>query len=250
MRERFLSHWRGIAISVIGIVATVWLAVTDQLGLYIHPRYFVFTVVMAVIGAVFVVLAFAMLPTSDGREDHDHNEQQTSPQALWRSLSWGLLAVVAFALLALPPATLTSSTVEQRDMNASVGQGDEPVELVGGSSDSLTVRDWATLLRSGADESFLSEERPTLVGFVTPDDDDPDNVFYVARFVVTCCAVDAQPIGVPVYSPGWKEQFDIDSWVSVTGTFVANPSVSSMQPTVVTPDTVESTERPSQPYVY
>jgi uncharacterized membrane protein YcgQ (UPF0703/DUF1980 family) len=67
---------------------------------------------------------------------------------------------------------------------------------------------------------------------------------------VTCCAVDAQPIGVPVYLPGWQDDFEVDDWVSVTGAFVSNPSTSSRQAIVLSPTETIPTEQPSQPYVY
>lgn len=242
-------------LSLVGIVATVWLALTGQLGLYIHPRYFIFTVALAIIALVFVLLAFAIIPRAES-EQHDHDSIPVTP----RGRAWGvggsviLVALTAAALLVLPPVTLTTATVEQRDMNGSASatalSASETLHLAGGDDSGFTVRDWAGLLRQGADADFLSGRIPDLVGFVTPDPDDPENVFYIARFVVTCCAVDAQPIGVPVYLPGWQDQFAIDEWVAVSGSFIENPSIDSMQATVLDPHSVSPTEQPSQPYVY
>ncbi len=240
-------------LSLIGIVAITWLALTDQLGLYIHPRYFVFTMIMAGIAAVFVILAFALLPNSNSEpHEHDTPSKPSRGAGWWVAVSSALLAVTAAALLVLPPATLTTSTVEQRDINGSAStsvQGDS-VNLVAGDYSSFTIKDWAGLLRQGADEDFLAGKTPTVVGFVTPDTDDPSNVFYVARFVITCCAVDAQPIGVPVYLPGWQDQYKVDDWVSVTGSFVSNPSISSLQAVVLSPSGISATDQPAQPYVY
>src|SRR5690606_40758199 len=57
------------------------------------------------------------------------------------------------------------------------------------------------------------------------------------------CSSDLQPVGVPVYLPGWQDRFAVDEWVSVTGTFASNPSVASMQATVLTPREIRSEER-------
>lgn len=262
MSDRFLSRWRGILLSGIGIVSIVWLAATGQLGLYIHPRYYVFTTVMAVIGAVFVLAAFAVLPASTashGDPDRDHAPVRRRGAVGWTLVSALVVATAAAALLVLPPSTLTTSTVAQRDINGSAslsadsaGASDSSgsVELAAGDYSSFTVKDWAGLLRQGADEDFLAGKDPTLVGFVTPDADDPENVFYVARFVVTCCAVDATPIGVPVYSPGWQDDYSVDDWVSITGTFAANPSIDSMQAIAIIPTEIVPTAQPAEPYVY
>ena len=45
---RSYRRWQGVLLIVAALVATVWLAATNQLILYIHPRYVVFTVIMAV----------------------------------------------------------------------------------------------------------------------------------------------------------------------------------------------------------
>ncbi len=250
MASRFLHRWRGVLLSLIGIVAVIWLAFTDQLGLYIHPRYFIFTVIMAVIAGLFVLLAF-LLPPQTGSEQHE-NESPPRGAWLWVPANIVLIVVTAAGMLALPPTTLTTATVSQRDINGSATSSvqDDAITLVGGDDSVLTVKDWAGLLRQGADETSLAGKSPTLVGFVTPDPDDPTNVFYVARFIITCCAVDAQPVGVPVYLPDWQDQFAVDEWVSVTGAFVSNPSSSSLQGIVLSPSDISSTDRPAQPYVY
>jgi putative membrane protein len=67
---------------------------------------------------------------------------------------------------------------------------------------------------------------------------------------VTCCAVDAQPLGVPVYLPGWSSTFSSDDWVSVDGSFASNPSSTSLQPVAIVPDTVTPIEQPREPYLF
>jgi len=283
LRDRLQSRWRGLALSLIGVVAIVWLALSGQLGLYIHPRYSEFTVVMAVLAGIVVIAAFAVVPRAPddehGHEHHEHEHGATSAGdgdrgeahghgsdgpasghrrfgALWMAATCVLIAGTVVALLVLPPATLTSATVDQRDLNASAAltdQGaaaDAPTDLVGSDTDAFTVKDWASLLRQGAGEEFFAGKTATLTGFVTPDTADPDNVFYIARFVVTCCAVDAQPVGVPVYLPDWQKSYAIDSWVTATGGFGTNPSTSSTQAIVLEPAEIAAVEQPAEPYVY
>ncbi|MEA9986948.1 hypothetical protein QN358_17060, partial [Subtercola sp. RTI3] len=57
--SNLVARWQGLVLSVIGVVATVWLGFSGQLGLYIHPRYYVFTLIMAAIAVVLIVGAFA-----------------------------------------------------------------------------------------------------------------------------------------------------------------------------------------------
>ncbi|ROQ17004.1 putative repeat protein (TIGR03943 family) [Rathayibacter sp. PhB93] len=254
--ERLLARWKGVVLSLIGVVSTLWLAATGRLGLYIHPRYFEFSVILAAVAAVLLICAFAIVPGAeedDGRaEDHLHEH---APRRRWRAglAALGSLAVIAcaaVALLVVPPAALTASTATQREVNTSAVDASVTAQAPTGDTASFTVRDWATLLRQGASEQFLAGRTATVSGFVTPDASDPENVFYVARFIVTCCAVDAQPVGVPIHQPGWADTYTEGEWLEVTGGFGANPSVTSAEAVVLEPDVVTPIDEPAMPYVY
>ncbi|RFA16866.1 TIGR03943 family protein [Subtercola boreus] len=253
--------------SLIGVVATVWLGFAGQLGLYIHPRYYVFTLIMAAVAVVLIVGAFAVVPASDDdghghadAHDHDGHAHPSTPRR--RRRFWMLagsaasLAVVAAAvatLLVVPPSTLTSSTVEQRSINSSsatLGNTSAQAASTTDDTSAYTVKNWSLLMRQGVGLDYFGGRAESITGFVTPDADDPDNVFFVARFVVTCCAVDAQPVGVAVYQPGWQSSYPVDSWVSVDGTFGADPSVLSAASIVLQPDRIAAIAQPSDPYVY
>ncbi|MFH5879094.1 TIGR03943 family putative permease subunit [Arthrobacter sp. NA-172] len=244
-----MCRWQGVVLSLIGLTATIWLGMTGQLALYIHPRYFVFTMIMAVIAAVLALAAFALAPTA--QEEHDHDDGRSRWGWLWPIGSMLTIAAAVVALLILPPSTLTTATVAQRDLNGSASALTlkAPALPSKGDYSSFTVRDWASLLRSGAGQDFFADKTAKITGFITPDKTDP-NVFFIARFVVTCCAVDAQPIGVPVYHPGWQNEYKTDSWVTVTSTFRANPNAASRETIVLIPDSITPTTQPAQPYVY
>jgi uncharacterized repeat protein (TIGR03943 family) len=253
--SRLMARWQGALLSLIGIVATVWLGTTGQLSLYIHPQYFGFSLVMAVVAAAIVLASFALGSDDDHEHEHEHDHELTSNAGLrwfWGSASVVVVSASALALLALPPTTLTTATLEQRELNGSAGAltTTASTELVGGDASTFTVKDWASLLQQGAGPEFYAGKTAEITGFVTPDKDDPDNVFYVARFVVTHCVVDAQPVGVPVYRPGWQDEIPLDSWVGVSGGLTANPSVVSSEAIVVVPQKVTAVEVPEQPYVY
>ncbi|MDQ0031490.1 TIGR03943 family putative permease subunit [Arthrobacter bambusae] len=262
--RRLVGRWQGVLLSLIGLVATIWLGITGQLALYIHPRYFVFTVVMAVIAGVLALAAFAFAPTEHDAHDHsdahgaargdahDHSGVHRSRWGwLWPLGSVLTMVAAVVGLLVLPPSTLTTATVAQRDLNGSASALTLKAPALSGKGDysAFTVRDWASLLRSGAGQDFFADKTATVTGFISADKTDP-NVFFVTRFVVTCCAVDAQPIGVPVYHPGWQNEYKTDSWVTVTSGFRANPNSASREAIVLIPDTIQSTTQPAQPYVY
>jgi putative membrane protein len=248
----WLQRWRGTVLMAVVVVATVWLAVTDQLILYIHPRYVVFTVVMAVVALVFVA-AGAFL-----REPHDHDEPPTGLQKGLSLTAAALSLVIAAGIIVIPPTTLSSATLAQRPINASAvgGAAADEGALAAATTTTdaafakFTVQDWSSLLRQTSELSVFAGRPVDVVGFVVEHPDDPANMYYVSRFVITCCAVDAQPVGVAVYSPGWQDSLAVDDWVRVTGGFATNPSASSGQSVALVPDAEETVGEPGEPYLY
>ena len=226
----------------VAVVATIWLAAGNQLVLYIHPRYIVFTIVMGAIALVLVVASLLV-------RTHPDDEGKPHPVSL---IGLGVAAVVAAAMIIVPPATLSSTTASQRDINSSsLGAETQSVEdATAAVSAGFTVADWSSLLRQTSDLDFYDGKPVDVVGFITADPDDPDNVFYVSRFVVTCCAVDAQPVGIPVYLANWQETYAADDWVQATGEFGTNPSTSSTQSVALSPDAISKVEQPSEPYLF
>ena len=264
---RLAARWGGLVISLAGIVAVLVLAVRGDLGLYIHPRYFTFTVVMAFIALVVALGAIAVLPGATDTELHAHGHDAhgaTSEHGSEHEHEHGrrrtgvaVGAATAFAVLALvivPPSTLSSATAIQRDIAGGTGaaaSGSAPaLDARGGETASYTVKDWVTLLRRGVGDEYLANRAVDVVGFVVADPADPENVFLVSRFVITCCAVDAQPMGLAVYEPGWHATLEENDWVRVAGSFARNPSGASAERNAVIPASIDPVDEPDQPYEY
>jgi len=272
-----LWRLRGVLIVAALAVATLWLGASGRLALYIHPRYEAFTIVLAVLAlvgcAAAVALAVARARTSAGRAmhvhhdraghdpaghgdhaAHDHDAPPRSPAG--RAVAIAVLAVcavVAASAVLLPPAALSSSAALQRDIVSGAGaagsaQGEAALAAAEGGSAELfaafTVRDWATLLHQTSDPAFYAGKPVDVVGFVTAHPDEPD-VFYVSRFVIACCAIDAVPYGVPVELPGWQDRLEPDGWVRVTGGFVPGGAGMVLEPAEVT-----AVDEPAEPYLY
>jgi len=261
---REIRRWRGVLLIGVLAIGTVWLAITNQLVLYIHPRYLVFTVIMAVVALAFAV---ARVVVSGRREagrhhaghahEHDDDDDPVGERPLQRVLSVSAL-VLAGALAAgavlLPPATLSAATASQRDITTAQTNLDAASLESASSADGpafsrYTVLEWSSLLAQTSDPLFYAGKPVDVTGFITPDPDAAD-VFYVSRFMITCCAVDAQPVGVPVFLPDWQSQFSADDWVQVTGEFASNRSPQSTAPIALAPEEVIGVDEPSDPYLY
>src|SRR5919107_2719755 len=210
MRFRALSDARTVSLAtyfaiLLFNVYTLSLYYNQQLTFYIHPRYTTFTVALNAISLVacgvgFLVAAWRM-GTATSKSD-------TPSSVGWRPSFTVLVAgLVLVAAYALPARTLPSGTADQRSANfnsiqaqpsgsgagsgAGSTAGSDTLALFGADTSRLTVADWALAfnLRSTPD-AYVGKE-VDVVGFVFHPKGTPEDVFYVSRFSVTCCAVDA-----------------------------------------------------------
>jgi uncharacterized repeat protein (TIGR03943 family) len=206
---------------------------------------------MALLTLLVLVLMAAVGGSSAADEDRDH-DHVIRVSAFGRLLIWSSGAVLlcaALALLVSPPATLTSSARQNRELVTS-GQALDSTKvaaLVGADPATFSVKDWAALLSQGGPEAVLGKQ-VNLSGYVL--DRDEEDVFFIARLVVSCCAVDAQPIGVPVYRPGWRDEIEPGAWIRIDGAFVNNPSRDSQEGVAIGVGSLASIEEPDQPYVF
>jgi len=225
-----------------------------QLTLYIHPRYVLFTVAMSAVSAVICGTGFALMawrmrkvPPSGGA---------AGSGLPWRPaftfVAAGLVLVAAYTL---PARTLSSDIASQRSGNFNVAQvgtsgsgAGDTLALFGADTARLDIPDWVSAFNLRASPEFYEGKKVDVVGFVFHPENAPPDVFYVSRFRVTCCAVDAQPLGLPVRSSGWRERFEEDAWVRVVGSFA--PSGGDVaEPAAIDPRSIETTAQPKNPYV-
>ena len=249
--EDVLRNWTGAALTLVGVIATIWLAATGRLTLYVHPRYTLLTVIMAVLTLLVLVLIAAVGGSSAADEDRDH-DHGARVSAFGRLLIWSngaVLVCAALALLVIPPATLSATARQNRELVTS-GQALDSTKtraLVGADPATFSVKDWAALLSQGGPEAVLGKQ-VDVFGYVL--DRGEEDVFFVARLAVSCCAVDAQPIGVPVYRPGWRNEIEPGAWITIQGTFVKNPNPDSQESVAIGVGSLAKINEPDQPYVF
>lgn len=240
------SDLKGVLLLLSAAVAALWLAIFGKLNLYIHPRYIVFTVVFALLTIVLVVF---------GAKYGGNDELESKRWSVGRVAVLMICGFGVVALIVSTPSSLTSAIATQRGINAAAVAGlpDLPRSspLFGNADYSnLSVKDWSGLLASTDDPEFFIGKNIDVTGFIVADQKDPKHVFYVSRFIVTCCVVDARPVGVPVYLPDWKNRFSEDAWVRLTGVFQSNESRMNQEMVVVSVKTLEAVDQPRQAYEF
>jgi uncharacterized repeat protein (TIGR03943 family) len=249
--EKVLRHWSGAALALVGVIATLWLAATGKLTLYVHPRYTLVTVTMAVVTLLVLVLLAAVGGSPTAAEDGDHDHVSPA-SAVGRLLTWSngiVLGCAVLALLIIPPATLSATARQNRELVTSgrALNSAKALPLVGADPATFSVKDWAALLNQGGPEAVLGKQ-VDLSGYVL--DRDENDVFFIARLTVSCCAIDAQPIGVPAYRPGWRDEIEPGAWITIKGAFAKNPSPDSKESVAIEVGSIAKINEPDQPYAF
>ncbi len=224
-------------VALLGIVVYILhLGISRDLDLYIHPRYNAFTLGMVGIGLGVIIV---QVLTNGVSHKHDNGKWSYLP-----------LVIILGGALLLPARSLSSATVTQRSVGSvsSIASADEqPLDLLfSGSSKGLKLADWARILETNSDESYYAQKTARVSGFIY-DADLGDDTVWLARFVVTCCAVDAQPVGVPVRLDGWRSSYKQDQWLEVEGEFKRVETQKGSQ-LVLIPSSLESINQPDDPY--
>lgn len=228
---------------VVGIVL-VWLVFSKQIFWYVRPDYHTFTLVMGVMALFLGWLGF-WVPAH-----HDHHEQKKNDVHTFLAVS--LILLLSGYLVFFHRSSLSPRAANNRGLNQNAVTGTKSVFDVSedrspllevGDSERYTLADWIRLFRVNPDPWSHKGKAVKVVGFVQPAN---EKGFFLSRFVISCCTVDASPIGVLVES---SEHFTEGKWLEVSGTMDTTEHDGKVQPIIV-PQKIEEIPEPEQPYLY
>lgn len=247
MKDKFITN----LIILIFIAYNLLLVQSGDIKLYIHPRFITFTTIASI-----VALVFCIYNLYKNFKPSKENYSITIEQAA------AFLVVIVFLLL--PAAPLSSVTADQRadSFNASFLNKDEdkqsetdevfvsPTLIKTKDKADKTLKDWIYITQNETDEEYYANTEIVTTGFVYTFDTLSSEHFIVARFLLTCCAVDATPTGIHVRYD-WQEEFSKSDWVEVRG-FIEWESIHENGPSVpvIQPTSVTKIEEPEEPYLY
>jgi uncharacterized repeat protein (TIGR03943 family) len=217
-------------------ISLLYAALTSRLSLYIHPRYIIFSVTS--VGTGLLLFSIALIVQSS-RNNPVHLD-------VIRSIPLYLLAGCA---LFLAPSALSQSLAVSR---SSVSQQNNISETKHSTLDTFSsdltrfsIADWNNLLASRPSNEQIAGKQAALEGFLYTDE---SGQLFVARFRLTCCAVDAMPLAVPLTASPELAKIESGDWVTITGVF--NNSTDILHPWQLAAETVIEIEEPDEPYIF
>ncbi|NJN93959.1 MAG: TIGR03943 family protein [Anaerolineales bacterium] len=226
--------------------------------LYYISERFAWLTLLAAIGFIIVGASYRYrtAPAHEHEHDDDGHEHHQHDHAGHQhgNLSWtGLLLVALPVILGLlvPPKPLGAAAMGNREISVgAVNSAAAPktTQVISRPTTEKNVLDWLIDFRLVQDPAAFADQEAKLIGFVYRDERFGTEQFMVSRFVISCCAADAAPLGLVV---AWPETpgLSSDQWVEVSGRLQPGEFDGEPMPILIA-DKVTPTEVPDQPYLY
>lgn len=225
----------------------LFLAVQGKLESYVHPRFHWFTIGMALVGIVIVILQWIERP-----------KPQQAPASVLLAAIWIVLLVVGYGF---QPAAFSARDVAKRSgggiYNNSTTSADG--KWCNYSKDGTATAKptsfsgWQMVIDGCQTPSQFNGTPVELVGFVSQSN---DRSFVIARFFMGCCAIDTTPL---IFTVNSSSKPRVDSWVKVKGTWrmdeITPPSTNEYDKRTrftysIDKPVVQPTDRPESIYEY
>jgi uncharacterized repeat protein (TIGR03943 family) len=229
---------RSLLLVVLGATA-VWLWWSGQVLNYVRPG-----LAPWVLAGGVIVMLLGLLPPlgllSDQAAGHDGGDGGHRHRA---RVGWLLLVPVLVVIL-VQPAALGSYAVSGRSAVPGGGDGGfEPLAAPVRGAVPMSMAEFVTRAERDPAQS-LAGVRVRLVGFVAPSEG-KEGGYRLTRFVIFCCAADAQALQAVV--GGDRTPRGRDQWLEVEGTWVPHPVAAEDDPSPPPPALQVDSVRPVAP---
>lgn len=226
---------------------------TGKLYLLIHPNYFGLTVgggIALVILGVFKV--WQLLKSYRG------NGQPFASSAVQHftlfSPSWSssLLLITALLGIFITPKVFASHTALERGLTESLPvTRAQPQEFrTATKPEERSLIEWLRTLNVYPEPDVYNGQKVKVTGFVIYPPELSEQYFWISRFIITCCAADAYPVGLPVkLSTGTRLEFPVDSWLEIEGKMITE-EFNGQRKLTISPSLIKMIPEPKNPYDY
>jgi uncharacterized repeat protein (TIGR03943 family) len=221
--------------------------VRGNLDYFIHPRYILFTNLMSLFG--FITLFFAGIFYKH-KKDPTELEFRGYLSLAGLFISWALskgvwlLLIVFFALAVLPPKPLLSGTANNK-RSQNYWQDYKNLRFIGWADSPQQINEAVGLLLDPTTSDSVIGKEVKLSGFLLENE---NGGLMLARFVLSCCAVDANPSRIWI-GGNLEDKFEQNSWLEIEGILDLQKTGADLEPVILT-ESVRPIEKPAQLYEY
>ncbi|NET57850.1 MAG: TIGR03943 family protein [Symploca sp. SIO2E6] len=227
---------------------------SGELNLLIHPHYFGLIVATGL--ALLSIAAWKMLWLLKRWRQQTSGKSATMSAIQHLSLfppGWSSSLLLSIAILGLivKPKVFASDTAIQRGIMESVTVTRlQPQAFTPQSKpEERSLIDWVRTLNIYPEPDSYTGQPVKVTGFVIHPPKLSSKYLLISRFIITCCAADAYPVGLPVKLKVNKDKYPVDTWIEVEGKMITENLEGERQLTIEA-SSVTKIDKPDNPYNY
>ena len=248
-----------VAITAWGVLLLkYWL--TGSLNLLIHPNYFWLVVVTGVLLLIVGVIKGMQLFWTirqrsfvSGRSRRVNQPVSAVQHITLFPPGWSgtLLLATAIVGLLITPKVFNSQTALQRGVSESVSITRSQPQAFRSSKkpEERSLIDWVRILNDYPEPDTYTGQKVKVQGFVVHPPELSASYLLLSRFVITCCAADVYPVGLPVKLTQDSKAYPPDTWLEVEGQMITETLQSKRQLTIAA-TSLKKIPEPKNPYNY
>lgn len=223
----------------------LWL--TGQFYLLIHPNY----IWLAVLSGFVLLLGSGLEAWRISQQRHYNVDAGQHVTLMLPAFSSSLLLVVAIMGLLITPRPFASDTALHRGVADTLSMIRSKPESFRSNSrpEERSLIEWKRTLDVYPEPDAYTGQKVKVQGFVVHTKDLPDNFLMISRFVITCCAADVYPVGIPVKLSQSRSSYPPDKWLEIEGQMITEDIAGKRQLTIQ-PNKLTPIPEPKNPYDY
>ncbi|MFB2817416.1 TIGR03943 family putative permease subunit [Umezakia ovalisporum] len=246
--QNILFPWvDALAVATWGILMLqYWL--TGKLYLLIHPNFFGLVVGCGITLVIIGLLKMWEVWRQGRRPDRSSVQHLNLFPPGWGS---SLLLIVAILGFVITPRAFASDTAMQLGVNDLLSSGRVQPQSFRPSTrpEDRSLVDWVRTLNVYPEPDSYTGQDAKVQGFVIHPPDIGEDYIFLARFVLTCCAADAYPVGLPVKLLENQERYPPDTWLEVEGKMITETLAGKRNLTIAA-TSMKKIPQPRNPYSY
>ncbi|MCU0543652.1 MAG: TIGR03943 family protein [Oscillatoriaceae cyanobacterium Prado104] len=236
--------------------------ITGKLNILIHPNYFALTVT----GGICLIAIGGLKIWQILKVDRTKNRSRTTPSIDSPRIaavqhvtlfppSFGSTLMLSVALIGLitTPRTFTSQTALERGLTESLPITRlQPQEFRNATKpENRSLVEWVRLLNFNPEPDTYRGQKVKVQGFVIHPPNISEQYLWIGRFIITCCAADAYPIGLPVKLPPGQSRvsFPPDTWWEIQGE-ASSEELEGKRKLIIQASSLDRIPEPKNPYDY
>lgn len=218
---------------------------SGKLGLLIHPNYYGLTLAA---GCFLLMLACLQILKLWRRQVRSRSQHLS---LLSPTVMSGIMLGAALIGLIVTPRPFASQTAIQRGLQDTtmVTRARPQVFRTSSKSENRTLLEWIRTLDVYPEPDAYAGQKVNVDGFVVYPEDLADNYITVTRFVISCCAADAYPVGLPVKLNQSRKAYATDTWLAIQGKMITE-TLDGQRRLVIQAASLKPIPEPDNPYYY